>query len=166
MITLEPTQQSRTDMRDLAAFFMAISRPGTVMTRAVGDTVRDIFDSHFRTQGYSFIPWGPLRPRTIAERIKQGYGGTGPILQRTGKYRKSFTVRGGDNYERTMITPKGWRMEFGSEDFRVNVLEAGRRRPTSMVARPVTLVGPAEKVMIGNAIIRIINRMVDSMHQA
>jgi hypothetical protein len=39
-------------------------------------------------------PWKPLRPSTEADRIRHGYGGPAPMLQRTGETRASLTVRG------------------------------------------------------------------------
>ena len=35
--------------------------------------------------------WAPLAPSTVRRRVREGYGGHGPILQRTGSYKDSVT---------------------------------------------------------------------------
>jgi len=43
--------------------------------------------------------WASLKPTTIQDRFRQGYG-AGPILQRSGKLRKSFRSNAGKDYLR------------------------------------------------------------------
>ncbi len=58
--------------------------------------------------------WKPLRPATIKERRRLGFG-PGPILQRTRRYRRSWRV-----------TVSGDRMTIGSSDSRAARLNADR----------------------------------------
>jgi phage gpG-like protein len=47
-------------------------------------------ERNFTTEGGLVGGWTPLAESTIRDRIRQGYGGAHPILQRTGALRKSF----------------------------------------------------------------------------
>ena len=47
-------------------------------------------ERQFATEGGLSGGWTPLAPSTVAGRIRAGYGGAHPILQRTGALRKSF----------------------------------------------------------------------------
>jgi len=44
---------------------------------------------NFETEGGLVGGWAPLKPSTIAGRIREGFN-AGPILQRTGRYKQSF----------------------------------------------------------------------------
>jgi phage gpG-like protein len=69
--------------------------------------------------------WNRLRPSTLKDRAKKGFG-AGPILNRTGGYRRSFTNRGdADHVEKFRSTRQGWTLESGSDDERVGILEFG-----------------------------------------
>ena len=47
-------------------------------------------ETQFRTEGGLSGGWQPLSLSTVAGRIREGFGGEHPILQKTGKLRKSF----------------------------------------------------------------------------
>ena len=51
--------------------------------------LRDV-ERNFETEGGLVGGWKPLTESTIKDRIRQGYGGAHPILQRTGSLRRSF----------------------------------------------------------------------------
>lgn len=54
----------------------------------VEDVLKDAFERNFQQEGPG---WTPLRPGTIRDRIRQGYA-PGPILTRSGAYRRSLTT--------------------------------------------------------------------------
>lgn len=47
-------------------------------------------ERNFETEGGLVGGWEPLAPATVAGRIREGYGGEHPILQKTGGLRRSF----------------------------------------------------------------------------
>jgi len=80
--------------------------------------------------------WNRLRPFTIAERKRKGFG-PGPILNRTGEYRRSFTNRNASGHvEKFKPTRQGWTLESGSDDERVGTLEYGGYTGTGRFVPP------------------------------
>lgn len=64
----------------------------------VGYRLQDDWREQFMTEGNWLgagiaPPWLPLRPATVADRLRKGFG-AGPILRRTGMLAASATVRG------------------------------------------------------------------------
>jgi phage gpG-like protein len=59
-------------------------------------------EQNFISEGGLVGGWTPLSQSTILGRIREGYGGAHPILQKTGKLRKSFFSKVSKN--KTMIT--------------------------------------------------------------
>jgi phage gpG-like protein len=47
-------------------------------------------ERNFESEGGLVGGWQPLAPSTVKGRIREGYGGAHPILQKTGRLRKSF----------------------------------------------------------------------------
>lgn len=47
-------------------------------------------ERNFETEGGLVGGWSPLAESTVKGRLRQGYGGSHPILQRTGALKKSF----------------------------------------------------------------------------
>lgn len=65
----------------------------------VGEDLLGDFRQNFDQEGGAFgagawAKWAPLRPSTIADRLRKGYGGAHPILERTGTLRAGVTQRG------------------------------------------------------------------------
>ena len=50
-------------------------------------------EENFETEGRLVGGWKPLAPSTVAGRMREGYGGEHPILQKTGALRQSFYSR-------------------------------------------------------------------------
>lgn len=128
----------RTDAKfdDLERLIDKISRPGNGQTRMMADGIRQQFQANFTRQGSGAGRWAPLAPSTQLQRRQQGFAGASPILVRRGDLRKSFTERGGDNYESIQTTGIGLVIDVGSNDRRAPWHERGTSR---MPARPVTL---------------------------
>jgi phage virion morphogenesis protein len=60
----------------------------------LGSIIQDAIGDNFEQQGRP--AWQPLKASTLKERTKLGY--TGPILQRTGKLKRSITRKTGTNF--------------------------------------------------------------------
>lgn len=65
----------------------------------VGEDLLGDFRQNFAQEGGffgkdSWAKWKPLRPSTIEDRLRKGYGGEHPILQRTGTLYEGVTERG------------------------------------------------------------------------
>lgn len=65
----------------------------------VGEDLLGDFRQNFLQEGGVFgtgkwARWAPLRPSTVADRLRRGYGGAHPILQRTGTLYTGVTSRG------------------------------------------------------------------------
>ena len=73
------------------------------ITKAAGLDVLAFVADNFRTEGRrGGSGWKELAPFTIAQRERQGYGPQHPILERTGKLRRSFIRGAPDNVFRTV----------------------------------------------------------------
>jgi len=147
MITLVPTQESRQSIRNLAAFFLDLNTPTQEMTKEIGDLVRSAFASNFANESDGDgEPWYWLADWTRRERIYEGYDPDHPILVRTGGYKGSFTDPGAA-YQETFVMEGGFRIEFGSEDERVTLLEGGDSYV--LPPRPVTIIGAGAEEALG-----------------
>lgn len=161
MIKLTATQESRQDVKELAAFLQSLNKPTPEMQRGVGDVVRSLFQRRFDNEGGPGSRWVGLAVATMQEREEEGYGAAHPILRRSGEYEFSFTDLGrGDNIENLITRQSGWTLELGSGDERVAELEGGR---DDMVARPVTLLEDSEESEIGDVLDRLFQQAADNL---
>lgn len=106
--------------------------------------------------------WNRLRPFTIADRKRKGFG-PGPILNRSGGYRRSFTNRGdSDHVERFKSTRTGWTLESGSEDERVGILEYGGYTGTGRFVppRPASFLSDASENRVFDVLDAITDRIM------
>ncbi len=106
--------------------------------------------------------WNRLRPFTIAERKRKGFG-PGPILDRTGDYRRSFTNRGdSDHVEKFKSTRTGWTLESGSQDERVGTLEFGGYTSTGRFVppRPASFLSDASENRVFDVLDAITDRIM------
>ena len=106
--------------------------------------------------------WNRLRPFTIADRKRKGFG-PGPILNRSGGYRRSFTSRGdADHVEKFRSTRTGWTLESGSEDERVGVLEYGGYTGTGRFVppRPASFLSDASESRVFDVLDAITDRIM------
>lgn len=97
------------------AFFSSLTHPTPYISQRIGDAVRFAIDTSFRTESNRFGPWWPLAPFTVEERLRQGFPGEHPILQRTRRLRSSYTNPSHpEHYEEFRDTVDGWEGEWGS----------------------------------------------------
>lgn len=123
----------------------------------VGKAIREQYAAQFASEGgRSGAPWAQLRPRTVRDRMRQGYPGRHPILVRSGGYKDSWIERyDRAHFSQLNVTAHGWEYGEGSTDFRAAWMEHGTRY---MVARPVRTA-----LMRGNiAIIRALEMIYDA----
>lgn len=113
MITL------RTDAKfdDLERLIDKIQRPGNGNLRKIADGVRQGFQDNFSSEGGAAgTPWQVLAPRTVVTRRKLGWGGSHPILKRTGKYQSSFVnANNSDHIEDIYSGNGGVTIDVGSQ---------------------------------------------------
>jgi len=143
---------------DLERLIDKIARMGSGESRKIADGVRQEFHRNFTEQRSGAGQWAALRPMTIRQRREQGYAGERPILVRSGRYRASFTQRGGDNYERIQTSSFGLSIDVGSNDPRARELELGR---PDMAARPVTLLSDESE----QRLTRLIDFVIDQIER-
>lgn len=79
-------------IRNIATFGANIQSLREPFTQ-IGEDYLDDFAMNFATKGELFGGWAPLKPSTIAERERLGFG-SGPPLWRTGRLRNSLAVKG------------------------------------------------------------------------
>lgn len=132
------TARGQRALRALIAFVTTLHNPPRRMTRNVGEAVREGFADNFADESSGAGGWAQLAPSTVEDRIRQGFPGAHPILERTGDYRRSFVDEGDpDHIHRVrVLAMQGWEMEEGSNDPRVAWLEGGT---TTIPPRPVTI---------------------------
>jgi len=82
---------------EVEKYFNTVHNKGVSLTpllEQLGSIIQDAIGDNFAEEGRP--SWQPLKASTIKERNKLGY--TGPILQRTGKLKRSITRKVGPNY--------------------------------------------------------------------
>jgi hypothetical protein len=122
----------------------------------VGDYLLDQFDVNFGQEGGffgGFSTWPALRPATVKDRLRRGYGGAHPILFRTGELRWSTVMRGASNnvFQVGMNS-----LVVGTADPRAIFHQRGTRR---MAARPIVGIGWKQTTQI----VRILGDYVRAM---
>lgn len=145
MLNLEATQDP---FESLIQFVKAIVAPTKAEQDALGAAVRQGWGENFAGErsgdGRS---WAALKPGTVLDRIRSGYGGAHPILVRTGHLRASLLSAGAsDSYEQTQASGNEWQLVVGTEDAKAIFHEQGTAR---MPARPfIALSDQAEQRVI------------------
>jgi len=129
----------------------------------VASAINRGFADNFRNeQAGDEAPWLSLRPFTIAQRKKKGFG-PGPILVQTGQYRDSFVKRSSPGHvEKFTGTRTGWRLESGSQDYRVGTLEYGGTNSMGRFVppRPASFLSDASEERVFDAIDSIVDRVI------
>lgn len=100
-----------------------------------GKLLKDKFQNdNFKSEG-SYLAsdlfagsWSPLKSSTIRDRIKKGFGGAHPILERTGDLRSAFY------YKTTNVSKKNNYLEVSNKSKYFKYHQVGTKK---MVARPM-----------------------------
>jgi hypothetical protein len=105
----------------------------------IGDDLLGDFMMHILDEGGDYgrwSRWAPLRPATVRDRIRKGYGGAHPIMWRTGLLLRSLS---GKNQAGNVfiVTPRS--LTLGSDVFYAGYQQFGTPH---MVARPLIPVDP------------------------
>lgn len=95
-------------IKEFADWGNAITEQMQPAWEQVGELLQHDFAEQFAAEGgylgAQLAPkWAQLRPSTVADRMRKGYPGAHPILQRSGEMRDSLVVRGapGNVFEAT-----------------------------------------------------------------
>lgn len=145
MLNLEATQDP---FETLVSFVKAIIAPTKAEQDGISAAVRQGWGENFTGErsgdGRS---WAALKPGTVLDRIRSGYGGAHPILVRTGHLRASLLNAGAaDSYEQAQASGNEWQLVVGTEDAKAIFHEQGTAR---MPARPfIALSDQAEQRVI------------------
>lgn len=95
------------------------SNPTAAEQRTVEAAIREQFARNFAREGSGAGAWAPLAPSTVAQRLREGFPGAHPILQRRGDFRRTYTDGGNSDTHYTFVqTASGWDMYVGSDDER------------------------------------------------
>lgn len=142
---------------DLTLLVERIANPGNAQKRSVSGAIRQGFQDNYTTQGAaSGTPWRPLAAFTVLDRQKQGYGGTGPILVRTGRLRSTWVGEGSGHYSSFRQSGGYAVWEEGSDDPIALKHELGEGR---VPARPVSLLGERSEARIMDVIDLMISQL-------
>ena len=161
MISLEPKDDKAFD--GVAHLLDRLKNLSNTDQDNVAGAINKGFADNFRNeQAGDEAPWLSLRPFTIAQRKKKGFG-PGPILVQTGQYRDSFVKRGASGHvEKFTGTRTGWRLESGSQDERVSILEYGGYTGSGRFVppRPASFLSDASEERVFDAIDSIVDRVI------
>jgi phage gpG-like protein len=142
---------------DITKLIARLNAPSSTDTEPVTQAIRDGFAENFAgEQTGAGLSWVPLRPFTIAERTRLGYGGAHPILVRTGSLRSSYTAQGGDSVNEFTPDGSGWVLAVGSQHPNALKHEQGEGR---VPARPVTILSPQRENTIADRVFEMIERI-------
>lgn len=106
------------------------------------EIVSKAIDNNFATESAAGDAWPPLAPKTIEQRLKQGYG-AGPILQRSHDLRGS--MKAGSDNESAEVGP--------SEDIPYAWTHEAGDPSRNIPARPFLRITVADEQEIENAIL-------------
>lgn len=122
---------------DLVTILKRISTPTNQDLDRIERSVRFGFASNFARQAQADgPPWASLRPRTVRERALQGYGPTGPVLERSGNYRDSWVTTRVSGARTMSYSGTMWTMSVTSSHPNRDALELGAPS-RNLPARPV-----------------------------
>lgn len=144
MLTLEAQGDPFASLVD---FIKAIVAPTQAEQQQVSAAVREGWRENFTSESSGDgRAWQPLKPFTIAERLKRGYA-AGPILVQSGRLRSSLLNPGAaDSYEDLQTASNGWTLLVGTENSYALKHELGEGR---IPARPfIALSDQAEQRVV------------------
>lgn len=160
MLKLVVTDAGVKQMRD---FERTISR---LVTRLNADDQRDIRESIAEGFGRNFdeqrsgdgMPWAPLRPATMKDRLLHGFAPERPILQRTGDYRDTLeNLDNPDHYSFKRATDTTLILEEASNSPLYNKHEGGM---DTLPARPAGELSSESERVLGKTVDGVINRLL------
>lgn len=137
----------------------AIARPPAGHLRPVEEAMRHGFARNFSQQASGDgVPWPPLAPSTVAERIRLGYPGARPILVRAGDLHSSYTNPDDqDAFYDFRNRLDGFEIEAGSAKDTAIFHELGT---ANMPARPVAILSALAERQVLDAMDQLVDRLV------
>lgn len=155
MLSLTARVNPFTDITKLIARLNSATSSDTEpVTQAIREGFAENFTGERRGTGQS---WAALQPSTVFDRIRHGYGGSHPILVRTGSLRDSYASTGSaDGVNEFTPDGSGWVLAVGSKH-RIGIFH--ERGTSRMVARPVTELSPQRENTIADRVQEMIERI-------
>jgi phage gpG-like protein len=135
--------------QDLTRLVDRIASPGGAQKRSISGAIRRSFQDNFTRQQSGNGAWARLAPSTVLDRQKKGFGGSGPILVRSGGLRASWVSEGSNHYSSVRSSGGITVYEEGSIHPLARFHEAGTSR---MAARPVSLLSDSQESRIVDVI--------------
>lgn len=157
-ISFQAGAEPVTISRQLAAWNASITTMAPAWEQ-VGNKLLNDFAANFSQEGGffgGFSKWPALRPSTVADRLRHGYSGAHPILQRTGELHWSATLKGASDNVFQVGTNS---LVVGSANPYAGFHQTGTRR---MPARPIVGVGWQQT----SQIVDILNQYVTAQARA
>jgi hypothetical protein len=159
VISLSESAQNQQQWSAIQRVVDNLLRPTRQQLQPTQAAIRDGFAENFDSESAGGQPWEQLALSTVIERVLLGFPGTHPILQRTGRYRSSFTSVGGEHISDIDYQSGVVSLFEGSRDERVAELELGSGK---MPARPVLEMSHHSIDAIGSAINEMINEILNA----
>lgn len=158
MISLVESSQNQQQWAAVQRTISNLLQPTRQQLQPVQEAIRAGFTENFDTESAGGQSWAQLAPSTVIERVLLGYPGEHPILQRTGRYRSSFTNVGGEHISDVDYQSGIVSLFEGSSDERVAELELGVGK---MPARPVLEMSHNAIDGIGDSVNRMISEILN-----
>lgn len=105
--------------------------------------IREEIAANFASESEAGTKWAPLAPRTVEDRIRKGYGGEHPILERTGELKSG--MKGSSDNESAEVGP--------SEDIPYAGVQNDGSKDGKIPARPYLRISAKGEERISDAIL-------------
>ena len=160
MIEFRESPRNRIEDAALRRKVTRLLRPPESDLAPVQEAIRQGFEENFDSESAGGVPWAPLSPATVAQRILMGYGGAHPILQRSGHYHDTFTQAGNADHVSLITYNAGLtKMEEGSGDPLAAFIEPGTSK---MPAREVLVLSSSALGDVGDALVEMASGILNA----
>lgn len=138
-----------------------LRRPNRFQLRGIEQAVRRGFSNNFSRQSVGGgAVWPALRPRTQAERRRQGFNPDTPILVRSGVYRRSWVTVGG--WVMIDYQTGGWVFHVSSDHRYAFAHELGQRS-RNLPRRAVRYLDSSDMRSVANAVEFWVDGLIQSI---
>ena len=160
MIEFRESARNRSEDAALRRKVSRLLRPPESELAPVQEAIRQGFEENFDSESAGGVPWAPLSPSTVAQRLLLGYGGSHPILQRSGHYHDTFTQAGNADHVSTITYNAGLtKVEEGSSDPLAAFLNEGTSK---MPERDVLVLSPNALGEVGDALVEMVSEILNA----
>lgn len=151
--TFKPDKAFAAQITKRLAPYKHLPRTFKPALEAVADYVRgEMIVRTFKSEGPG---WKPLAPRTINERMAQGYGGPHPVLVRTGDLFDELTKKSHPKHVEIIKTGKNARIEIGGSSQKFIQNQTGKGEGMQRLPRRAMIPGTGNVPMSPRDHVRI-----------